>query len=264
VSARRDRAALRSLQRWFASVVQHPRGVRAGLRAHGSQPVAGSRVNAATAAQGAMRLQVYGEAYYARLVDVLAGDYPALRAFVGERRFAAWAKRYLVRRPSRHPNLNQLGARFPQHVRTVERGSAIATALADLELAVTRAFDAPARTPLSAGALAAVPPARWRRLRFELDPSVQLLRVPAAAADRYVAWGTGEKPASRTGTVELLVVRTDDQVRRFELPPGAGRVLRRLRRGATFGEALAGLSATTPVGEWFARWRADGVFAGVG
>lgn len=261
---RRDRAALRSLQRWFAGVVQHPRGVRAGLRAHGLQPADGSRVNAATAAQGARRLQVYGEAYFARLVDVLAGDYPALRAFVGERRFAAWAKRYLVRCPSRHPNLNQLGARFPRHVRTAERGSAIAAALADIELAVTRAFDAPARTPLSTGAVASVSPARWRRLRLVLDPSVQLLRVPAAAADRYVAWGTGERTASRTGTVELLVVRTDDQVQRFELPRGAARVLRRLRRGATFGEALAGTPLHAPVGEWFARWRAVGVFAAVG
>lgn len=263
MSERRGRTSLRSLQRWFAGVVQHPRGVPAGLRAHGRQPASGVRVNAATAEQVAARLQVYGEAYFARLVDVLAGDYPALRAFVGERRFAAWAKRYLVRCPSRHPNLNRLGARFPRHVRTVERGGPIAAALADLELAVTRAFDAPARAPLSAGALAAVSPARWRRLRLELDPSVQLLRVPAAAADRYVAFGTGEKPASRTGTVELLVVRTDDQVRRFELPRGAGLVLRRLRRGASFGEALAGLPATAPVGEWFARWRAEGVFVAV-
>jgi hypothetical protein len=264
VSARRERAGLRSLQRWFAGVVQHPRGVLAGLRAHGRQPADGSRVNAATAGQGAARLQVYGEAYFARLVEVMAGDYPALRAFVGERRFAAWAKRYLVRCPSRHPNLNQLGARFPRHVRAVEGGSAIAVALADIELAVTRAFDAPARTPWSADALAAVSPTRWRRLRLELDPSVQLLRVPAAAADRYVAWGTGKSTASRTGAVELLVVRTDDQVQRFELPRGAARVLRRLRRGATFGEALAGLPATAPVGEWFARWRALGVFAAVG
>lgn len=263
MSARRDRVALRSLQRWFASVVQHPRGVSAGLRAHGRQPPTGSRVQAATADEGASRLRVYGEAYFARLIDVMAGDYPALRAFVGDRRFAAWAKRYLVQRPSRHPNLNRLGARFPRHVRAVEGGGAIAVALADLELAVTRSFDAPARTPLATGALAAVPPDRWRRMRLELDPSVQLLRVPAVAVDRYVAWGTGEQAASRTGLVELLVVRTDDQVRRFELPRGAARVLRRLRRGATFGEALAGMPAQAPVGEWFARWRADGVFVAV-
>ena len=52
----------------------------------------------------------------------------------GERRFAAWARRYLVRCPSRHPNLNQLGARFPRHVHTVERADAVAAGLARIEL----------------------------------------------------------------------------------------------------------------------------------
>lgn len=257
-----DRRALQAVQRWFAGVVRHPTGVRAALRRGDEAPRAAALQKPGVGTTSA-RLQVYGEAYFARLVEVVAGDYPALRAAVGERRFAAWARRYLVRCPSRHPNLNQLGARFPRHVRTVERADAVAAALARIELAVTKAFDAPTREPLPASALADVPPSRWQRMRLDVHPSVQLLRVPAAAADRYLAWGAGERPPRRAGHVHLCVLRVGEQVQRFELPAAAAKVLRRLQRGERFGRALAGVPANAPVDAWFARWRADGVFVAV-
>ncbi len=255
-----DRRALQAVQRWFAGVVVDPHGVRAALRRRGDKAPRAAAMVTPGVGTTTVRLQVYGEAYFARLVDVLAGDYPALRAAVGERRFAAWARRYLVRCPSRHPNLNQLGARFPRHVRTVERADGVAAALARIELAVSKAFDAPAGEPLPASALADVPPARWQRLRLDVHPSVQLLRVPAAAADRYVAWGAGGSPPRRAGHVHLCVLRIGEQVQRFELPAAAAQVLRRLQRGERFGRALAGVPAKAPVDAWFARWRADGVF----
>lgn len=255
-----DRRALQAVQRWFAGVVMHPHGVRAALRRRGGKAPRAAAMQKPSVGTTTARLQVYGEAYFARLVEVVAGDYPALRAAVGERRFAAWARRYLVRCPSRHPNLNQLGARFPRHVRTVERADGVTAALARIELAVTKAFDAPAREPLQASALADVPPSRWRRLRLEVHPSVQLLRVPAAAADRYVAWGAGAAAPRRAGHVHLCVLRVGEQVQRFELPAAAAKVLRRLQRGERLGRALAAAPASAPVDSWFAQWRADGVF----
>lgn len=255
-----DRRALQAVQRWFAGVVMHPPGVRAALRVCGDSAPRAAALQKPSVGTTTARLQVYGEAYFARLVEVVAGDYPALRAAAGERRFAAWARRYLVRCPSRHPNLNQLGARFPRHVRTVERADAVTAALARIELAVTKAFDAPSREPLPASALADVPPSRWQRLRLDVHPSVQLLRVPAAAADRYVAWGAGVAAPRRAGHVHLCVLRVGEQVQRFELPAAAAKVLRRLQRGERFGRALAGVPANAPVDAWFARWRADGVF----
>ncbi len=255
-----DRRALQAVQRWFAGVVMHPHGVRAALRRRGDTAPRAAAMQTPGVGTTPTRLQVYGEAYFARLVEVVAGDYPALRAAVGERRFAVWARRYLVRCPSRHPNLNQLGARFPRYVRTVERADGATAALARIELAVTKAFDAPARAPLPASALADVPPSRWQRLRIEVHPSVQLLRVPAAAADRYVAWGAGAAAPRRAGHVHLCVLRVGEQVQRFELPAAAAKVLRRLQRGERLGRALAAAPASAPVDTWFAQWRADGVF----
>lgn len=255
-----DRRALRAVQRWFAGVVMHAPGVRAALRRRGGTAPRAAVMQKPSFGTTTARLQVYGEAYFARLVEVVAGDYPALRAAVGERRFAAWARRYLVRCPSRHPNLNQLGARFPRHVRTVERADDVAAGLARIELAVTKAFDAPAHEPLPASALADVPPSRWQRMRIEVHPSVQLLRVPAAAADRYLAWGTGGSSPRRAGHVHLCVLRVGEEVQRCELPAAAAKVLRRLQRGERLGRALAAAPADAPVDAWFARWRADGVF----
>lgn len=250
----RVQPSLRALQRWFAGRL---RGVRT---APGPAPVVAVGPPVRDFAPRA-RLRVYADAYLARLVEVLAGDYGATRARVGERTFARLARSYLRAQPSRHANLNRLGARFPAFLQRRGRVAPAVVAQARLELALTRAFDAVEFVPLAADALAALSPRRWHRAGLVLNPSVQLVRVPAAVADWFTAWRTGQ-PAGvpRRGHVVLCVTRIDDQVIRRELPPAAARALVRLRAGQRLATALRGLPARAPVAAWFAQWRADGLF----
>ncbi|MBL9077296.1 MAG: putative DNA-binding domain-containing protein [Planctomycetes bacterium] len=256
-------AAMRSMQRWFAAVVTHRGGAAAGVRAAARSGLAAPAIAAVgpTGFRRAARVRVYADAWFVRLREVLGGDYGALRSWLGERAFGRLARAYLAARPSRHPNLNCLGAALPLFVGRALPGDAFAAALARLELAVTHAFDAAAEPELSPDALASVPPARWPRVRLGVGASVRLLRLPAAVVDYHTAWRAGEAPrGARVGQVTLCVWRQDDQVRQRELARPAGQLLRRLQRGLPLRRALDGLPTSLPIDAWFAQWRADGLF----
>ncbi len=237
-------ASLRSLQRSFARAL------------HGGKP----RLRLVDGE----RLHVYVDAYAARLVEVLVGDYAATKANLGDDAFEKLALRYVRVHPSRHPNLNVFGRHFPAFLRRQRGVAAMARDLARLELALARAFDAPAAAALVVDTLATTAPARLGRVRLRVHPSVHVLRLPAVVVDAFGTWRNGlAVPAQpRRGTIDLLIVRGEDGVVRHELPRDAARVLRALQRGATLGRALDGVRPDAPLGEWFATWRAAGVFTG--
>jgi len=60
------------------------------------------------------RLGIYTSGYVARLLECMRADFPALRRFVGEPVFDAFAKAYIVTEPSHSPSLFDLGAGFPR------------------------------------------------------------------------------------------------------------------------------------------------------
>ncbi|MBL8751885.1 MAG: putative DNA-binding domain-containing protein, partial [Planctomycetes bacterium] len=176
-------SSLRALQRTFAAAL---RGPTSGA----------SRRRPRLRLAGADRMHVYVDAYAARLVEVLAGDYGAVRSLLGEQSFERLARAYVRAHPSRHPNLNVFGRHFPAFLRRQRGLAANVGQVARLELALARAFDAPAAPPLVVDTLATTPAHRLARARLHVHPSVQLLRLPAAAVDAYAAWRSG---AARTG-----------------------------------------------------------------
>ncbi len=119
-------------------------------------------------------LAIYHNAYRARLLETLRGDFPAVLAWLGEEVFAQLAAAYLQAHPSEHFSLRWLGARFPAFIEASEHAAACSE-LARLEWAFTLAFDAPAGNPLTLEQMAALPPAEWPNLRVTWVPSVQRL-----------------------------------------------------------------------------------------
>jgi hypothetical protein len=140
------------------------------------------RVAAAPRAGAARRLDVYAGAYRARLVEALAEDYPALRLQLGERRFDRLARAFIAAQPSTFRNLRWYGAEIARFV-----AQAPLAELARFEWALGLAFDAADAPLLGAADLARVPPARWPRLRFRLQPSVQRLALRSNAPDLWRA-----------------------------------------------------------------------------
>src|SRR5258708_6003758 len=58
------------------------------------------------------RLEIYNRQYWFRLLSSMIEDFPGLRAVLGDRRFEAMSKAYLVDCPSRSFTLRNLGVRL--------------------------------------------------------------------------------------------------------------------------------------------------------
>lgn len=194
-------------------------------------------------------------------VEVLAREYPATKARLGDAAFARLARRYVAAHSRRQPNLARFGAHFPRFLRRSNGVPAVARAIARLELAIKECCDAPATTQLDPRALAHLSPAAWQRTRLGLDPSVRILRLPRAAVDWLAQWRGAPRAPARSGSVDLRIFRRDGQVQSEELPPAAAAVLRCIARRERLADAVTHAAPDSPVGAWFAQWRSDGLFA---
>lgn len=114
---------LHEIQGWMQSVIMHPLGVEQGIesdeaRAH--MDIAPDNVETvigrSRALESTERLAIYGNAYYARLLECLGELFPMLRRILGEEVFNEFAFGYLQSYPSRSYTLDRLGADFARYL----------------------------------------------------------------------------------------------------------------------------------------------------
>lgn len=104
------------LQNWMKTVVTEGGGLeeklRAASRQHGLS--AGDVVAEKRGLSAVERLGIYARGYVMRLLECMRADFPALRGFVGDSVFDAFARAYIIGRPPDSPSLYELSAGFPQ------------------------------------------------------------------------------------------------------------------------------------------------------
>ncbi len=156
------------------------------------------------------RLDVYRNAYYIRLQEALAHNFPALLADMGEAAFGQAMAAYLKACPSTSPSLRQLGERLPGYL--MSRNKAHWADLARVEWAVFNAFDAADADALTVDDMQKIPPDAWRDLRFALHPSASLLEVSRHAFEVWAAYRQKQTLPDRQTheTVPLLIWRGPD------------------------------------------------------
>lgn len=266
--------ALADLQEWMSVVVRHPADAAAAFRSKAARRcfpnkavLAGEVIRPNDRMTVADRLQVYNGAYLARLKEVLAGDFPAVQYAVGEHAFHHLVASYLERRPSRHPNLNQLGRAFPEFVarRRKLAHRAFAADLARLERMVSESFDAPEFEPLDTKELEALVPEQWAAAVLELNPSVRLAAFRHPVNDFYQRFKDEEQPpVPEPGASRVVTYRKGDRVWRMRLTKPMHAVLAAIGRGEALAQALGrAAGAGADVGRWFREWSGDGLFSGI-
>ncbi len=263
---------LRELQEWLAFVMRHPATADVAVRAAAARRrfglravLAGDIVRPNARMSVTDRLQVYNGGYLARLIEVLATDYPALQYLLGERAWHQLCARFVARHPSRHPNLNRLGLPMPAFVRSQRQlpRHAFAVELASLERRISDAFDAPEFTPLQPDALGAIAPDDWARARLMANPSLQLCAFAYPTNAFYIGFREEREPKPpRPRRTFVAVFRRDQRVFRLDLAPAAHAVLAALVRGQPLAKALQ-LAKGGDVGAWFRTWATDGLFTEV-
>lgn len=229
-------------------------------------PGMAQRIDGRDATERAHRLRIYADAYRLRLVQVLAEDYPALRAALGAEAFGRLCTRYVYAHPSRHPSVRWFGAGLAAWLRDTGQPEA-RVALARFEWAQGELFDAPDVSPCGVSALQAVPADAWPSLRLALVPALRLLDDVGNAPDRAVAVAEGHAaPRWRRRRTTWLLWRQDLDVHWRALPGDEARALAGVAAGATFADWCGGLGGPQPA--WRAagllkRWLADGLIADI-
>jgi hypothetical protein len=122
------------------------------------------------------RLEIYNRQYWFRVLAALGEDFPGLRAVLGQRRFDAMARAYLIANPSRSFTLRNLGSRMESWLRTSPKWAGpnqeLALDIARLEWADIEAFDGKTEPALRPDDLSS---AAGPRMKLTLQPYVRLL-----------------------------------------------------------------------------------------
>lgn len=217
------------------------------------------------------RLELYHRQYWYRLLDAIAEDFPALRRLLGEEGFWRLMEAYLEQVPSRSYTLRHLGCALADFI--TARPERVAHAvhaeeLARLEYALCVAFEAAARAPVRAEALA--------HARLGLQPHLQLfaLRTPA---DTLWRRAERERPLGRLGPPAdeprrfVAVYREQLALKVERLPRAAFAILSALAETGSLEQAMervadAGLLRrqrdVRRVTEWFTAWVGRGWLVG--
>jgi hypothetical protein len=122
------------------------------------------------------RLEIYNRQYWFRVLAALGEDFPGLRAVLGQRRFDAMARAYLIANPSRSFTLRNLGSRMESWLRANPKWAGphpeLALDIARLEWADIEAFDGKLEPTLRPDDLLS---AAGPRMKLTLQPYVRLL-----------------------------------------------------------------------------------------
>jgi hypothetical protein len=195
------------------------------------------------------RLEVYRHGYFARLVECLEDDDPALAHALGAELVEAVCQDSLrsIRPPARASITT--AQRWRSTVGAVRRaGMRFAEELARLEWAVVEAIHAEVGERLDVAALGRLSPEPWSAARPVPSPALRLLLCTYPVAEYYQAFKDGTAAALGVdgGALELLaprasavaVCRRGEDVWRIRLSPPLGQLLGSLIAGAPLLDAL--------------------------
>jgi hypothetical protein len=234
---------------------------------------AAARLVTASARLSALdRLEIYRQAYHARLIECLADDYSVLQVMLGDQAFEALARAYIHHHPSRGPSLNRFGAALPEFCRRQPLPEPVFAAnLASLEWAIVDAIHAPTVSGITAQAVAEVSPERWPTARLRPNPSLRIL-VHDYPANQYfqAVRGGGSAPVPSRAPSTVAVYRTGMSVWRMELAPGFVALVECLASGVALGDALSRVEPllggeteaeqAQTLGNWFRHTVSSGLF----
>ncbi len=240
------------------------------------------------------RLEIYNRQYWFRLLSSMMEDFPGLRSVLGERRFEAMCKAYLVDCPSRSFTLRNLGSQLEswlrKHPKWAGAKQALALDIVRLEWADIEAFDGKAEPALRPEDLAG---AASPNLRLRLQPYVQLLSFRYPVDDLLLAVRKEDEDTDfasnafqerrkrkrvqavaklKPGVIFLAVHRIDYSVYFRRIGPEEFAILGALREGKALGKAIdaafrkssiAAEQRAACVQEWFQNWATLGWFCKV-
>ena len=269
--------SLAETQRRLRELLAAPSGVLATLASPEERAACEGLVRGARGVGGLARLEVYANAYFARIRDVAAECLPSSAASLGEALFDDLVTAYLLSHPPHHFSIRRVCDALPAFLASEAGGLPFrrrAPALADLaalECARLDAFDAADSPVVGREALAVLAPERWHGLRLRFVPSLRLLQLAWPVEKLWAAHERGEPaPGIEPLAHATCVWRRDEQVLHRSLDALEGTCLGAAHAGEGFGAlcervALAQGEDDAPAlaAGMLAGWLDAGMVAGV-
>jgi hypothetical protein len=291
---RQELRQLAQIQRWLQAVITHPDGVEAGLtslEARAEIDVSPDQiedvVDPSNRRTSIERLEVYANAYYARLLECLRDEFPALHHAVGEEVFDGLAFGYLQSYPSHSYTLSELSRHFVDYLEETRPRDDddpdgapswpdFMIDLARLERSYSEVFDGPGAerlTLLGAADLQHLSPESWVEARLLPVPCLRLLSLRYPVHEYATAVREKREPDfPDPKPTRLAISRINYVVRRWTLTRVQFELLEALIAGQTVGAAIeraATLAAESGesidrladnLRDWFAEWSSAGFF----
>ena len=178
------------------------------------------------------RLGIYARGYVMRLVECMRADFPALRGFVGDAVFDAFARAYIIERPPTSASLYDLSADFPRFLEETrpagESLDAQLSAMLDLPAELARLERARAEVLRAKGTEDESPRASTfapheifgGELTLHATPCLRLLELKFPLADFLKKSDTAERPEAPSPRRSFVAVgRTNYRVHVEEIAP---------------------------------------------
>lgn len=202
-------------------------------------------------ASSSERLDVYGNAYVARLVEILGNDYIGLRHLAGEETFDRLSRAYVGDTPSHHYNARWYGEGLPHFLRSNSPWSDDTSLheMAELDWKIGLSFDSPDETFVSEADVAALSAEKWPELTLILSDSIELATFSWNVADIRRAMDAERNPEAllrHAKPQRWIISRQDFIVRYRRLDDDEAFALDAAREGKPFAELCDVLS------EWHA------------
>jgi hypothetical protein len=266
--------SLRELQIWMRWVVTDPRGTDEAIK--DPNPVGRSSryqapkislpasvfatITSTPLASREARLDIYAEAYFARLAEVASMHYPHTKRVLGEKEFMIAVSEFLKVNPSRKTNIDEVFDSFPAFLASSHPAinhicvSELASAEALLVNATIYFIPGDSIVLEKLNAIS-----DWPKARFIFRNGVSIVRSQYRL-DNILDGSTEfiNEPSS------LLIHFRGAEVRYTPLLDQEAALLIKLQNGMTLDDALGDLSgpAILPekITEWFASWMAREIF----
>ena len=215
---------------------------------------------------GEAGLSVYRNTIAKGCVDALAANVPTVLSMVGEDWFRAAAALFAREAPPTGAALLDYGEDFPAWLGRFPPAQDLPylVGVAHLDRLWTEALFAAEAPPLTAGALAALPPETLAGTRLALHPSVRFAAFEAGLPSLWSAARAGHDDLELSDQAEaLLCVRPQGAVLHRVIGEAETEFLRACREGQTTAQAAERVLTAHPAADLaplFAGLIADGVF----
>lgn len=283
---------LDQVQRWLQAVIVHPDGVEAGIASNTARaeiPLSPERVEELISPSKSLtsveRLQVYSGAYFARLLECMREEFPALVHALGNEIFDGFAFGYLQAYPSRSYTLAMLAQDFPQYLEETRLDNATKIAentldwpdflidLATTERIYSEVFSGPGvegQRLLQPHDIAAIAADQIPKARLVPVPCLRLLSLNFPVHGFISAVRDGSNPSiPAPSPTRLVITRREYVVRRNSVSELEFELLALLKCGHTIGEAIESVTGRSEfayseleahLAEWSHHWAVAGYF----